>query len=262
MSVLLNKETNKILANIGHNYNFVGGLKFDGVNDYVDLASLNNNIQFNSLYSFSIWAKPITYQSGFNTCPIFCKCQSFFGRNGFNFGIAFGFGFYVDYIDSFTGNRKFYICDLFLPQFNLGVIVHIVYNNQSKTLFVNGVATNLNLNINIGSEPVYANYPLKLGILSEGEEYRGMLNLYDLKIFDKELTQQEALHLFKSKSQSLPSTASTNLIANYLFKDAQGFNLVDNVSANNGTLTNYTLGDVSFGVNNSWLGTDDNPYNP
>ena len=70
--------------------------------------------------------------------------------------------------------------------------------------------------------------------------YGGFISeCYDLKIFNKALTQAEVTTLYNSKNNLIPTTASANLVSNYTFNQKEGTNLLDSSgNALNGTLIN------------------------
>lgn len=76
-------------------------------------------------------------------------------------------------------------------------------------------------------------------------------NLGAIRIWDKVLTPTEIL---------TPATVTTNLLREFLFNDSQGFILNDTSTFNtDANLLNYSLIDVTLGVDNKWLDENDNP---
>ena len=77
--------------------------------------------------------------------------------------------------------------------------------------------------------------------------------IYDLKVFNKPLTQAEVTELYLKQGQIVPSTAIVNLQLDMRFNDKSGTIALDR-SGNNyhGTLVNYAAGTTDLGATNSW----------
>ncbi len=142
---------------------------------------------------------------------------------------------------------------------NLGLIANTIYtfciiynNNLTQDLYVNGVLITKSASTTGGS--LIRTAPFNIGLTELGiPSFNGIL--YDLKIFNKALNATEVLALYNGTS--IPS----GLVIDYRFDNQNGFTLTDYQSGLNGTLTNYTAGDVTVGSGNKWLYQDNqSPY--
>ncbi len=202
------KNNNKFLGNSNLGY----ALNFDGVNDVLALSNLSIDVQFNSLYSFSVWIKPISFNGAAFVCPIFSKAffDGFGSYSGFVLNLSNGY-FGIQYLENFPANGiRGYSNPTPLSSITLGEEVHLVYNNQSKTLFVNGNPVGLILTNNQGAIPVYANYPAYLGVTYVNNPFLAQSHIFDFKVFDKNLTQTEVEELFVFNT--IPLSAQPNCI--------------------------------------------------
>ena len=83
---------------------------------------------------------------------------------------------------------------------------------------------------------------------------------YDFKIFNKALTQAEITEDFDSNGASILASNINNLVAWYPIREQEGFVLKDqSPNALNGILGNYTLVDVTVGINNQRVDKYKNP---
>lgn len=261
--ILFDKDRNKIINQNLHEYQIPGGLKFDGVNDYIQLPNptltlFQNNIQFDKNWSFNVIMN-IT-NSGFQGVFMVANNSSFdSSTKGFFCYKANGFiVFFIARNNVYSGSGN-------IPNNKLGV-VNFTFTYEylvGSKAYIDGVLVQTGIYLPMLEIDYLTGISPRIGNYLFASNYYLKDDLYDIKIFDKALNQTEITHLFESKGQSIPAPASNNVIANYPFRDAQGFTLSDiSGNSNNGTLINYTLADVTPSINNKWLGTDGLPYNP
>lgn len=231
-------------------YSIGAGLKFDGVNDYINLPTLPIDVQINSNYSFSVWVKPIQENPSAGVIPIFSK--SFYDNNVSYYGFTVVIGnnyFSAQYVQ---GSNNLQYQAFPVPEIALNQLVHIVWNNQTKELYVNGVLTNLTVIGDVNNPPVYANYPAYLGLTYVNNPFFAQEQIFDFKIFDKQLTQTEVAELYETKSQETPLTAKGNLVMHLDFNQKQGTTTTDK-SGNgyHGTLINFL--NTTPSPTNAWI---------
>lgn len=221
------------------------GLRFDGVNDYVNttVSSFIQSLRFaNSIYSFSI-----IYNTNINT-----RHQIIDIGNGDNTNRTLSFLFLsnlliLQQINTVTSNGQ--ACNwAFTPVLGKDYNIVLVKNGllANWELYVDGVLnTSKTVVTNI---PIDLNAPIsfELGVLdSSFFPLNGTIR--DLKFFNKALNSTEVTELFNKTG--IPS----NCVADYRFNQQSGSILTDYANGNNGTLTNYTTGDVTIGSTNKWV---------
>ena len=246
------------------NWSFGDGLKFDGANDYVAIP-----IQSYGATSLSI--------IGFAKFGTLSNDGAIIGQGLYsvNLGGYFSVIARTDFSLSYTvayGNNYATIRTLANTiQSNVPFHFACVFDFSAKTtkIYLNGTlqtvttstgGTGLNGVISLTPTNTAGRYQT-IGLY---DDERPTLLLYkdyifDLKIFNKALTQAEITEMYLKSNQIVPSTAISNLLQNYEFNQRQNYTLLDSVSAINGTLTNYTAGDVTVGVNNKWVYSNGNP---
>lgn len=223
-----------IIRQQNQNWTFGDGLKFDGVNNYVQ-SSVNLNMTNDFSFSFIIQyflSQPYYFVFGDLNNRIQIdnpEMRVLFTRLGVN-------------LSAYTSNIIF----------NNGEIIYctITKSNSTITFYKNGQLQNSVAIVNPASA-VCTN--LRVGTEAALGTFSSQ-NIYDLKIFNKTLNQLEVMEMYLKENQSIPVSAVSNLIANYKFNQKQGF-VVKDTSGNNldGTLINYTVSDVTVGVNNKWV---------
>jgi len=153
---------------------------------------------------------------------------------------------------------------------NLIVLLH--YNNPLRNVSYAGLSANtlyhivLNLKTGITGGSVYINNIL-VASGYDTQNWAGSTNnpnlaaigsngaggsyfngtIYDLKLFDKELTVSEVNELYVQKGQTVPTTAQANCVVDYRFEEWIGRDLIDYSSnAYNGLLEGYTDSEVGL----------------
>lgn len=232
---------------------FGGGLKFDGVNDFVQ-TPLSINIAND--HSFSFWWKPNLYGGNQRILSSF---------DGFNIPIGGfiisptnfvgGFKMLFGIISSVIGNDN---CIIYTQNDIPNALMHVVIVKETQTranwkIYINGVQVSV---LTLGSANVASGTmtgdPVRIGAQANQSFFLNA-DLFDFKIFSKALTQTEITTLFTTKGAVVPPTASGNLVSNYRFANKQGFVLSDiSANASNGNLVGYTLQDVTLGFLNKW----------
>ena len=76
------------------------------------------------------------------------------------------------------------------------------------------------------------------------------IEVYDLKIFNKALTQTEITELYIRKGSRIPLTAVSNVVADWRFNQKEGTILLD-TQGNNGILNNFA--NTNVGIGNAWV---------
>ncbi len=105
-------------------------------------------------------------------------------------------------------------------------------------------------NLQIGDHPI--------GYFTGVAPFNGII--YDLKIFNTALTATEATQLYNTRSEIIPIGVIGNCVLDMRFNEKENFTAYDTSgNVNNGTLTNYTVGDVTLGVTNKWVDEFGNP---
>lgn len=210
------------------------GLKFDGINDYVD------SDVYNTSDNVSVYIEFKANSGNVNSLP-FLNGSDYRG-----FGIIVSgdsllllvSGIAVPFVSTINLETKYKITLTYLGS------VFKVYVNKVLTLIYN-----LTFNAITNAD--------KFTISQSVYVFKG--GVYNTKIFSKELNQTEIDYLNDNDS-TIPPTASGNVIREYNFTDSQGTTLIDSSpSALNGTLINYASGTTDFGDTNSWINDNDQP---
>ena len=229
------------------------GLRFDGVNDYV-LIPFNNAFNFNITSMFSI-SFIFSMQSFKDFSCILHKGGANLTRtDGYLCGIANNNILSFNTLQSTPYKER--ANNATIPTLSINTIYNavIVYNNQVVEFYLNGVKYTTNSS---GAFPdsIVSTMDMSIGQYRELHgSYQPNATIYDLKIFNKSLSQSEVSHLYNSKNNIIPSTATNNIVSNYQFNQQSGTSLTD-FSGNNitGTLTNYTTLETTIGSSNKWL---------
>jgi len=259
MSVI--SANNKIISLdtkiINHDWNIGCGLMFDGVNDSVDCGNVLN-FEYSDEFSFEvvlkifsnnavegIFNKPINQLVPLFTTGIYMKC--------FDVGNA---GFYVTK-DKSNVMVKFFVCPkniinhfIFTKKTGAGTDKISVYANGSK--LAGGNVYDGSMSSILGSSSFFIN--------TSQTEYASNCIIYDLKVFNKELTQAEITELYIKQGQIVPATAVANCVADWRFNEKSGTILKDkSPNGYHGTLVNYAAGTTDLGATNSWVDKYGNP---
>jgi hypothetical protein len=247
MGVLsLKSNSNIILLNPLWTYG--DGLKFNGVNNYIQVGSASTYgfISQTNIFTLSFVVKT-------NSLSSFCGM----GGNSSSGG-QYGIAIYrnaaslligiTPSLGSYTGNSFFT---------STSAITHIVLVGDGTKLSVykDGQLFGTSSNFT-GTNPTAPSSPFAIGSESSGNfNWNG--NIYDFKSWTTALTATQINDLYLVQCQTLAGNSAGSL-GNYFFNDKQGFVLKDDVGANNGSLINYTVGATSLGGANSWIDKYDN----
>jgi len=249
------KNINKI------NWNSGNGLKFDGVNDYVQVSKV---FALADIRTISFWMKSNSTANNETVID--------FGNTGnsnlyawANISIISNI-LYLKYVSINGGILAGAYIPNNLRDNNLHNVVCIfsgnrVYNDITGfKCYVDGVNINLtkiSSNSNISIIQGTARIGASTGITTQFY-YKNYL--YDLKIFNKELSQAEVSELYNKQGQIVPASAVSSLQADYRFNNKSGTILTDK-SPNNyhGTLMNYAIETTDLGATNSWVDKYGNP---
>jgi len=204
------------------------GLDFDGGSlQYVQLPNINTSAS----WTVSLWFNKRTVTT--DGSPYFNFETILLGASGTQFlGVS-------NFSCTVGGTH------LAIKQMSVGNTYFISYK-------YNGSQIKGRVDDNLGSLITISN---PLNILSKRIGNRGDTvhplnqNVYDLKIFDKFLSDVEENQLYNSFSNNLAGL-ELNLVANYNFNHKRGTLLEDKINGANGTLMNYL--NTELGTNNSW----------
>jgi hypothetical protein len=234
-------------------YSLGEGLKFNGVNNYIDLGNIAN-FTVNDSFSISLIFKT-NFNNGFNA--IYSRGDTGFGIGIFLFNNLLGVFLKQD-------NSNFI---QLVTQINYNELTYIVFT-KDNTISVNGcniynqsqLDTSNKTEVGVINTFNNSSLPLNIGRYSNFGTFYCNFDLYDLKIFNKALSQAEATEDFESKGQSILPTAINNLVAWYPIQEQEGFDIKDK-SPNNldGVMVNYSIADVTVGINNKRIDEDGNP---
>jgi hypothetical protein len=249
--------TFKMLKAISRVYSWGNGLKFNGVNNFIR-TSLIPSISSNG------------FKSGEFTVNVFVRFKnvsdSFVFHNYFNLSGSTRIDLYMDratfYPLVFELTRAFtfptpLLLDVvysftFVKNFGLGIDDFDVYMNgvicQKSVIFSN----------NATDSPYNASVSEINAIAGVNQFYKN--DIHDLKIFNKALDNSEIVEIFEKKGEVIPVTAQSNCVLDLRFEEKTGFTASDSSgNGNNATLQNYTLSQVSLGVNNHHIDEEGNP---
>lgn len=232
---------------VGTTYNAGEGLKFDGVNDYVNLGrtSLLGNL---SECSISIIYRNYN-QPGVNA--------GLYMEDGTPNGISFGVLLLTNnkpylYFENILGNGyeitalnalNYYVRYNIVVTFKAGSFAKMYVNN----VFQNQVAV---ANSNVSNRTRSRNISIGSQFISPNTYINGIIE--DIKVFNKELTQSEVTSLYQKQGQIIPSSAIASCVLDMRFNDKSGTIAKDSsVSGYNGTLTNFA--NTSLGASNAWV---------
>ena len=257
------KYNNKIYKHnnkpIKINWNSGDGLQFDGTNDFVNCGNILN---FNrtDAFSFCFICSPLDVDG-----TILSKLQS----NGS------GTGYYIFFsvannirLTLRTGDTQL-TTKVWNYILSLGSLYHVVFTTSNGTssgmkCYINGVELLNHISESNNATTITNTENFKIatlgnpavGPLTNVSYYRG--GIYDLKIFNKELTALEVRYLYHTQNQLIPLSAMSSLQADWRFNQRSGNTLKDySPNGYNGTLTNFD--NTSLGVNNAWVYNNNQP---
>lgn len=228
------------------------GLRFDGVNDYV---STTLSIDISQNHSFSFWYKPTSRTANQRICNNYTNIStSGFVLSPSTFPNGTNLGFYFGLYSTTMGIDN---CSIYTTNSIPNALMHVVVVKDTQVranwkIYINGVEVGVTTyGTNNIASGVMTGGNIQIGAqLDPTPRFHLNADLYDLKIFNKTLSQLEVSQLYNKGA--IPS----NCIADYRFDNRSGTILTDYISLNNGTLTNYTTQDVTVGSTNKWLYED------
>jgi hypothetical protein len=243
-------------------FNVGNGVKFDGVSHYVTIpCPLNSTLDFdyNQDFSFSVIVKPNltellnTSDRGINRIQgsdikgydiLFMQMIP----NVYTLGIIlWGNGTkYIRFDDILSEDIRHY------------VFVKETENANNWKIYKNGILLSTTMmNNQTINQTIKSNKSININ--RQGSVVSKNI-IYDLKGFNKALTQTEVTELYNTKGIRIPSTAQTNLVLDLRMEEKTGTNLADSSgNGNNGTMVNYTLSQVSLGSNNHHVDKNGDP---
>jgi len=247
------KSNDKIL---NYKWSVGEGLKFDGVNDYV---SLGNILDFNISSEFSI---NIIFKA-FDLTVFNLRSRRLFSKILDVAGNAFGYNIAVTinqiFIEFIQGSGN-YMQIQALHTFNINQLYNITLIKRTGIgisnidFYVDGILKNTIILGSSGIVTSFSNIGNTIVGAYCGSTTTGIFNglIFDTKVFNKALTQEEVTELYIKQGKIVPATVIDNLQLDMRFDDKSG-TIAKDQSGNvyNGTLTNFT--NTSLGVNNSWV---------
>lgn len=255
--ILYKQNTSEIINIAGYG----NGVQTDGVAEYFNVA---HNAVFNT-QTFSI-ATIIQF-----IAPNFSAGYRMFGK-GKDFvspTVSRTFLFFwqnnILYLDTNlnTTNSARATCALNNPT---GKIYHLVANfdggnvNNFKA-YINGVPQTMTITSTGFTGIQYNAFPLWFNVfdINGTPQYYSQMRYYDVKMFDKTLSDAEVLQLFESENTNLTGLHG-NRIGDWRFNEKEGNSIAD-FSANNLNLSmfNYTGGEIALGALNKHVDWAGNP---
>lgn len=233
-NLLFDIGSNKQLQGQLQTYSLGAGLKFDGVNDYVQHSALDLGLinSFSCIFSIDS-TKPFHFV--LNTTA---DATYMFGLTPTSFLINLSGGtFFVTVPFTFVINRLYHVI--------------LTRNNNNFVLYIKSEVDDFQSSFLYPT--VSSKFSLICGDVFYGNIFNGNITMFDLKLFDKTLTGLEVTKLYETKGMILPPTIlPSQLVANYTFNQKQGTTLIDSSpNGNNGTLINFSNTTPSIG--NAWV---------
>jgi|GEM_PF-7101874 len=240
------KPNSKIIR---QNWSYGGGLKFDGVNDYVTFGNIFNSFNFNTPFSFTITLKLITFNALTYTYRPFNINST--GDSGIYLRstTAYNFSLFL-----YTNASKYRAINGKLLTIDTLYTLTYVYNGDLSMVgsfaYTNGIKNTSFLIV--GSPPT--TFTSGQAMLCPNVNKYSNMYIFDLKVFNKALTDAECIELYIKQGQIIPSSAISNCVADWRFEDKSGTVLTDRSGSGfNGTLVNYAAGTTDLGATNSWV---------
>ena len=170
--------------------------------------------------------------------------ESFLNYTGYTAGFFLGTGAVFLSLSS-NGNQINFTSNLINNAnvlYNITIVKRLGLTDTCVDIYINGMLTTINVTGFINTD-FKSNTPINIGRFNNifSGYYNG--NIYDLKIFNKALTQEEVLKLYNLE---IPPTAKNNLIFDMPFEQLNkvGSNVFtpELVAGNNGQLIGYPTG--------------------
>jgi len=240
-------------------WSFNNGLKFNGTSHYADMGNILNFEYTDALSISSIFTVQdfTVLQPGTNRW-IFWK-----GLNGFP-----AYGYFIDstqisFVFSHSPTQALIFRHLFSPVIN--TVYHITFTktaSQTAKFYINGVQNTADI-VSVGTMATTLNTDSFL--LCEAKDGAGLMQayfkatLYDLKIFNRDLTSIEALALYNNSNCLIPASCIGNNILDLRFEEKQGTSVKDSSTNAFSCITNHTAPQTTLGAGNYWTSKYGNP---
>lgn len=216
------------------------GMRFDGVDDYVDLGNIHN-FERTDAFSFGCWFKDM----GGSSIALITKGS---GYNGYKIQIGpDGPGTLTVIIGNSVGNRIEHRLSSGNTYYELNNWHHlfVTYGGSSVlsglNVYLNGKATIPTSSIDTLTLTILNANSLKVANI-DSSYYQGQID--DISIWNKSLTQSEVSAIYNNGSPTdlLQHSASANLVGYWKMGDGDTYPTVKDWSSsgNNGTMTNMS----------------------
>ncbi len=236
------------------------GLKLE-VNDYIDLPIGTIPLNYGYTDDFSISVILQTKSLGLLQNCIHIN----YGQFGFFFYFLIGVRFAGDI--TLIWNNTFYQAlfsrisyDTLLNSDKTHIVVTRPANGVVGKMYINGqeILTDfLDLGATATSTSSLSN---QIGANNSSTSFLNA-DMYKLTHFNKILDLAEVTELFTTQGEIIPITAQSNVVANYKFKEKEGFvNNDSSINSLHGNIINKSISDVTIGATNSWLYANGQPF--
>lgn len=213
------------------NRNLGYGLYFNNNSNYVEFNTINLGYLDNWSISFSVKLLNFT----FGTNAIFSKSAEF---------PYFGFTTYFDtnginliYANNLSLNLHQVKADIGVVDIDKIYHVVIVNEGSTKKIYIDGDLVNLSTLSFYGNNFNYSNYPARLNVIwGLGFTYHADKIIYDLKIFNSALIQDNVTQLYKKNNYT------TNMIYHLPFNQISGTTTPERVGGGVANLVGYNSG--------------------
>ena len=236
----------------GHKWDIGNGLKFDGVNDYVNIP--NMPFDFTPLASSFTISSIIYYKTSTKDFEMFYKALLGTDRE-VEFRINANGSVLCNQSNENISPPK--ICQRIISTITLipenfynCIFVKVGSNANDWQLYLNGILSSKSVPYN---DNVLSTHITTAKINFDGEADYSNSAIYDLKIFNKALTQSEVTELYLKQGQIVPASAISSLQLDMRFNNKSGTIAKDqSTNGYNGTLVNYAAGTTDIGATNMW----------
>ena len=205
------------------------GLKFDGIDDYVTVP-YNSVFEIGTNFSVSVVFSLRAFDG--NLQPVLGKTAT----------SSTGWRILFDTTQLLFYRGNYFVFINYTWSINTIYNLVITLSATTENYYINNLLIHTRLRTT-HNEGVAASFTISKDLLNR----KLIGNVYDVKLFNVSLSALEVSQLFNKTG--IP----TGCVVDYRFDDKSGFVLTDYQANRNGTLTNYTLSDVSIGANNKWL---------
>lgn len=235
-----------LTSNLKNSY----GLTFDGVNDYVNCSATG----------LPSGSTGLTVSVLINVVSNPINAQVFFSIGDGTKTARRNIGFTYNTDNAFS--LITFGATIYAPTAFPSGLYHVVYTRVSGDntflgkIYVNNVQQST---VNFGTDGAFNLNPTLFYIGNYTEDFiypvQTNTNIKHVKVFNRDLSAEEVSILYGG------GEVSSGLVRDYRFTETTGFTLVDSVGGNNGTLTNFSAGDVALGAGNKWRVNQANQFN-